>query len=154
MNPKMRKAARILLADDESLFRETLASFLRHIGYECICAPDSAAAMQLLAASDFDLLIADLEMPGNHDLALILRVSKVVAGLPVILLTAHPTMESAVQSVHLPVVEYVVKPPNLDDLRVLVRKSIERYRSGSFGSPKIPERIEERIQSESEARAK
>src|SRR6266851_3888267 len=129
----MSKAARILLADDESLFRETLGSFLRQIGYECVCAPDSAAAMQSLAASDFDLLIADLEMPGNHDLALVRRVSKLAAGLPVILLTAHPTMESAVQSAQLPVVEYLVKPPNLDDLRVLVRKSIKRYCNASFG---------------------
>ena len=138
----MRKTARILLADDESLFRETLASFLRQIGYECICAPDSAAAMQLLAASNFDLLIADLEMPGNHDLAFIRQVSKLAAGLPVILLTAHPTLESAVQSAHLPIVEYVLKPPNLDDLRVLVPNSIKRYRIASSGGPEIPERIE------------
>jgi len=108
----------------------------------------------LLAASDFDLLITDLEMPGNHDLELVRRVSKLAAGLPVILLTAHPTMESAVQSACLPIVKYVVKPPNLDDLRVLVRKSIRRYRSASFGGPQIPERVGEQIQTENEAKAK
>src|SRR5436309_316649 len=120
---------RILLADDEVLFRETLASYLRQIGYECVCAPDSASAIQLLGASSFDLLISDLEMPGNQDMALIRQMSTLAAGLPVILLTAHPTMESAAQSVQLPVAAYLVKPPNLDELQKLVQQSIERYRA-------------------------
>ncbi len=118
---------RIVIADDDALFRDTLASFLRQTGYECVCAPDSASAIQLLGASHFDLLISDLEMPGNENLDLIHQMSRLSPGLPVILLTAHPTIESAAQSVRLPVIAYLVKPPNLEELQKVVRQSIERY---------------------------
>src|SRR6266853_1369260 len=95
--------ARILIADDEEVFRETLASFLQKLGYECVCAPDAASALQVLSGSSFDLLISDLEMPGNEDLALVREVHRSAPGLPVPLLTAHPSVHSAAQSVRLPV---------------------------------------------------
>jgi len=121
--------SRILIADDEEVFRETTAAFLRKVGYECVCAPDAATALQLLRASPFDLLISDLEMPGNHDLEMIRELPKVAAGLPVILLTGHPTVQSAADSVRLPVVAYLVKPPKPEELEALVRQSIERHRT-------------------------
>jgi DNA-binding response OmpR family regulator len=125
----MNQAGRIIIADDDDAFRETLACFLRKHGYECICAPDSTTAVELLGASEFDLLIADIQMPGNDNLELIRELPRVAAGLPVVLLTGHPSMESAVESVRLPVVAYLLKPPNLDELRAVVHQSIERHRT-------------------------
>src|SRR4051812_49288097 len=99
----MNRQSRILLADDDDIFRETTASFLRKIGYECVCAPDAIKALELLGESCFDLLISDIEMPGNDDLRLIRELSVMAAGLPVILLTGHPTVQTAVKSIRLPV---------------------------------------------------
>ncbi len=118
---------RILLADDDDNFRETAASFLRQAGYDCSCAPDAATAAQLLGASEFDLLISDIEMPGNHNLELIHHLACIARGLPCILLTGHPTVQTAIQSVQLPVVAYLVKPPKPDELLEVVRQSIERF---------------------------
>jgi len=120
---------RLLIVDDDLIMREILGSYFRKLAYECVCAPDSTTALALLQSSEFDLLICDMMMPGNEDLALIRQVPSVAPGLPVLLLTAHPTLESAVQSVRLPVVAYLVKPPNLDDLQTLVRQSIDQYRT-------------------------
>ncbi|MDB6033475.1 MAG: ntrC 1 [Verrucomicrobiales bacterium] len=123
----MKKQNRILIADDDDVFRETTASFLRKTGYECVCAPDAATALQILALSKFDLLISDIEMPGNYNLELIQQLAKTAIGFPVILLTGHPTIQSAVQSVRLPVMAYLVKPPDPAELQELVRQSIKRY---------------------------
>ncbi len=121
------KTNRILLADDDDNFREIAAFFLRQAGYDCVCAPDAATAMQLLGASEFDLLISDIEMPGNHNLELIHHLAHSARGLPCILLTGHPTVQTAIQSVQLPVVAYLVKPPKPVELLEVVRQSIERF---------------------------
>ena len=123
----MSSPARILIADDDPVFRNTLAAFLGKVGYECVCAPDSASALEILGASEFDLLLSDLAMPGNENMAFIRQIPKRAPGLPVILLTAHPTMESAAQSVRLPVVAYLVKPPNLEELQEVAGQAVERY---------------------------
>jgi len=125
----MNQTGRILIADDDDAFRETLARLLTKLGYECVCAPDSTTTVELLGASGFDLLISDIEMPGNDNLELIRDLPRVAAGLPVVLLTAHPSVESAAQSVRLHVVAYLLKPPNLDELRAVVHQSIERHRT-------------------------
>ncbi len=119
--------SRILIADDEEIFRETTAAFLRKKGYECVCAPDAATALRMLSEASFDLLISDLEMPGNYKLEFIRELPRLSAGLPVILLTGHPTVQSAAESVRLPVVAYLVKPPKPEELEALVQQSIERY---------------------------
>src|SRR5260221_6063904 len=121
--------SRILIADDEEVFRETTAAFLRKKGYECLCAPDAATALRILTDASCDLLISDLEMPGNYNLEFIRELPRLSAGLPVILLTGHRTVQSAAESVRLPVVAYLVKPPKPEELEALVQQSIERYRA-------------------------
>src|SRR5436309_4941689 len=107
---------RILLADDDEIFRETTASFLRRLGYECVTAPEASTVLSLMRESNFDLLISDIEMPGNANLELVKQVSELAYGFPVILLTGHPTVESAVESVRLPVVAYLMKPSSPEEL--------------------------------------
>ncbi len=115
---------KILLVDDDSQFREALAIRLRRDGYDCACAADATGALALLLASDFDVFISDICMPGNMGLDLVERVPQLKAGLPVILLTGFPTVESAVKSVNLSVAGYIVKPPDMDHLRSLLTKAV------------------------------
>lgn len=120
--------ARILLADDDDPFREGFARLLRSEGYDCVCAAHGPQALELLKTASFDALISDIFMPGNVNLQLIADIPQVAAGLPVILLTGKPSLETAVKSVNLSVTAYLFKPPDLAELRKILDKSIETYR--------------------------
>jgi CheY-like chemotaxis protein len=120
---------RILLADDESAFRLATSAFLRQQGYTCEAVPDAVAAAKSLRSSEFDLLISDIQMPGNAGLEFIEGLPQVAAGLPVILLTGHPSMQSALRSVRLKVAAYLVKPCDPDELLGLAGQAISNYRS-------------------------
>jgi len=117
-------AGRILIADNDKLFYTSLAALLERHDYECVCAPDARAVLDALVGSPFDVFISDIQMPGNTGLELVESVSEVAEGLPVILLTGHPCVETAVRSVQLRVTGYLVKPPSFDELLALVQKSV------------------------------
>jgi len=112
-------AGRILLADDEELLLAFLSERLRREGYACDCAADGAEAVRFLATQTYDLLVSDINMPGNEDLDLIRSVPRLNAGLPVILMTGNPNMPTAIQSIGLPVIAYLIKPL---DFTVLLRE--------------------------------
>jgi DNA-binding response OmpR family regulator len=120
---------RILIADDEPTFLESTADLLRREGYEVMTASDGQRALELVVDEQFDLLITDLEMPGNSDLALVRRVAQVRGGLPVIILTGFPSVRSAVASIELPVAAYLTKPVVFADLVVRVNAAVTRFRS-------------------------
>ena len=120
---------RILIADDEETFLNSTGDLLRREGYECVTVTDGTQAIQLVADEAFDLLITDLEMPGNEDLALVRRVAHIRGGLPVIILTGFPSVRSAVASIELPVAAYLMKPVQFPDLLVRVKAAVTRFRS-------------------------
>ncbi len=124
----MSEPGRILLADDEETFLHATADILRREGYRCDCAPDARVAAEMLRRGDYELLIADIKMPGNPELELIKSLPGMAAGLPVILVTGFPSIRSATESIQLPVVAYLVKPIDIPELLSHVRPAIERYR--------------------------
>ncbi len=124
----MNDAGTILIADDEETFSHATADLLRQEGYACDCASDAEAAEKMLSQQRYDLLIADIKMPGNSELEFVKRLPRIAAGVPVILVTGYPSLRTAIQSVQLPVVAYMTKPLEFDDLRVQVRTSIESAR--------------------------
>lgn len=103
--------------------------FLRRQGFECEVAPDAAVAAEMLGASEYDLLISDINMPGNAGLELVARLPQVAEALPVILLTGHPSIQSAARSVRLQVVAYLVKPCDADELLSIAEQAIANYRA-------------------------
>lgn len=125
----MPETGRILIADDEETFSRSTADLLRQLGYECDCAPDGAAAAALLRTTAYDLLIADIKMPGNPELELIRELSRVAEGTPVILVTGYPSLRTAVQSIQLPVIAYLTKPIEFDELKAHVHDAVERSRA-------------------------
>lgn len=125
----MSIAGRILLADDEVDFLSATSAFLRSRGYVCDCVQDAVVAAQKLRGQEYDLLISDIEMPGNENLALIRSVPQLVEGLPIILATGRPSVETASQSFQLSVVAYLVKPIHPDALLDVVARAVERYRA-------------------------
>ncbi len=109
-------APQILLAEDDEEFGSVLERWLLNRGYGCVWVRDAAGAIAELERRSFDLLLSDIDMPGNKRLALVRHVEARGDGLPVILLTGKPTFESAVDAVGSPVVAYLVKPPEAEDL--------------------------------------
>lgn len=120
---------RILIADDEPTFLTSTAELLRREGYHVDTVTNADEALQAIAAEAYDLLITDLEMPGNADLDLVQQVAHVSGGLPIIIITGYPSVRSAVASIELPVAAYLVKPVHFPELLKRVSSAVARFRS-------------------------
>src|SRR6187399_2393618 len=107
-----QKPPRVLVVDDESSIREMLSKTLALAEYEVDTAPNAAAALDMLRVSqaNYDLLIADLKMPGMDGLSLIRQVKQLCSGLPVIIITGFSTESCAIEAVNLGVSAYLTKP--------------------------------------------
>jgi two-component system response regulator HydG len=116
--------ARILVADDEPLFLRTTAELLRKAGYECECAPNGDVALQALAREPFDLLLSDLNMPGNLKLELLREGRRQWPEIPLIIVTGAPSLPTAIESVRLGIADYLLKPVKYDDLLSSVRRAL------------------------------
>jgi YesN/AraC family two-component response regulator len=127
--PGHPEKGRLLLADDDVMFREGFSRLLRRHGYECLTAGDAAEAFVLLRDNPVDALISDIHMPGNAGLELIQDVPQIRRGLPIILLTGHPAFETAAKSLRLSVAAYLVKPPDIKEVLDLLEANIARYRN-------------------------
>lgn len=125
----MSNAGRILLADDEPTFLGATAQLLHRENFECVTVPDGSSALARLKDESFDLLITDLEMPGNSDLDLVRKVAEQGDSLPVIILTGFPSVRSAVACIELPVAAYLTKPVDFALLLGKVRAAVSRFRS-------------------------
>lgn len=127
-NGKSESRGRVLFADDDRALREGLAIMLRRFGFECHCVSTAVEAVEVLRAVEFEVLISDINMPGNVGLELIETLPQVAAGLPVILLTGKPTIDTAVRSVRLAVTAYLTKPPDFDELCCVLDKAVADHR--------------------------
>jgi excisionase family DNA binding protein len=101
---------RVLVADDEASIRELLSKTLALAEYEVDTAPDGRAAIERLRLGRYDLLIADLKMPGLDGLSLIREAKRLRSDLPVIIITGFSTESSAIEAVNLGVAGYLTKP--------------------------------------------
>ena len=103
-------AHRVLVADDEESIRELLARTLALAEYDVETVGDARAALDRLRLADYDLLMADLRMPGMDGLLLIREARRMHPTLPVIIITGYSSEASAIEAVNLGVVGYLVKP--------------------------------------------
>jgi len=128
--------ARLLLADDEPLFLHATAKLLRRAGFDCRTATDAPSALEQMAQHPFDLLIADLNMPGNLELELLNIGRRDYPQIPIIVVTGAPSLRSAIDSVRLQIADYLLKPIQFDDLVNSVRRILASARSNT--KPSIP----------------
>ena len=124
----MAELGRVLIADDEETFLYSTADLLRQEGYQCDCALDAVKAAEMMHAREYELLIADIKMPGNPKLELIRDMPRNAEGMPVILVTGYPSLNTAVQSIQLPVVAYMIKPIDMDELLEEMNGAIGNFR--------------------------
>jgi excisionase family DNA binding protein len=108
--PRAAERPRVLVVDDEASIRELLSKTLALAEYEVDTAPDGRAAVERLRLGHYDLLIADLKMPGLDGLSLIREAKRLNVDLPVIIITGFSTESSAIEAVNLGVAGYLTKP--------------------------------------------
>ncbi|EMI20964.1 Fis family two component sigma54 specific transcriptional regulator [Rhodopirellula maiorica SM1] len=108
--------ARILIADDEPLYLRTTGELLRKSGYECVCVADANAAMEALRRERFDLVLSDLNMPGNLKLELLREERRHWSHIPLIVITGVPSVPTAIESIRLGIADYLLKPVSYEDL--------------------------------------
>lgn len=121
MSVPVPSAVKILVADDDADFGRILKRFLEADGHTCDLVPDGARALEAMAATTYDVLIADIDMPGNRGLELVQTLVDAKERPPVILMTGNPTIATATKSVGLAVFACVTKPFDAAELRRLVR---------------------------------
>ena len=121
----MDSRGKILIADDEEVFLLSTADLLREEGFTVDCAKDAFEAARLLREFSYDVLISDIRIPGNPDLALIQGIPEPNAGLPVILVTGYPSAPTAIQAIDLAVLAYLVKPLDFEDLLKRVQEGVQ-----------------------------
>ncbi|MFB0517362.1 MAG: response regulator [Candidatus Neomarinimicrobiota bacterium] len=125
-------AIKILITDDEESFLASTSHILKEEGYECHCAASSAEALATLAAEDFDLVLADIRMPGNSELKFFRQVRENYPNLPLIVITGYPSIDTAIRSIQLKVWDYIVKPFDIDGLKERVKSCL--IEKGVIGS--------------------
>lgn len=116
---------RILIADDEQTFLAATAQLLRNEGFECDCAEDATIVLKKLAEKDYDLLIADIKMPGNSNLELVKYLSQSERSISIILVTGYPSQQTAIEAVKLPITAYLVKPVDFTELLQKTKTAIK-----------------------------
>ncbi|HEV3141545.1 MAG TPA: sigma 54-interacting transcriptional regulator, partial [Vicinamibacterales bacterium] len=132
-----RRKGAVLLVDDEEKLRKTLGRALRADGHDVVDAPGGRRALTLLGERPFDVLLADNMMPGMTGLELIreyvesrVRGSSGVSDDPahVILMTAHATVDSAIDAMKLGAFDYLRKPFEIDELLASVARALDHQR--------------------------
>jgi two-component system, NtrC family, response regulator PilR len=119
---------RILVVDDERHQRDILEMILESEGYETATAGGGRQALKLCAHGAFDVVLTDLKMPDLDGLALLSTLLQTQPNACVILMTAHGSIDSAVEAMRRGAFDYLTKPLNKDELLLVLRRAIERLR--------------------------
>ncbi len=120
---------RILVVDDEEVIRDILRKSIEFWGYSCDIARDGREALQKINSKIFyNLLLTDLKMPNLGGMEVLKEIKKINPYIEVIILTGHPTVDSAVEALKIGASDYLVKPFELEDLRLTVGKCLQRQK--------------------------
>jgi DNA-binding NtrC family response regulator len=120
----MSERSRVLVVDDEPSLREVLSVGLRRANFDVQLAATCGEAMAKLD-QEFDLVLTDLQLPDGDGIQILRQVKATSPGVPVILLTAHGSTDTAVAAMRLGAHDYLTKPFDIDELRIRVQQAIE-----------------------------
>ena len=122
--------SRILIVDDEPRILLLLQNLLKANGYEVVSARDGASALDIVHKGGIDIAITDLRMSPMDGMTLFREIKKIAPEMPVILLTAYATVETAVEAMKSGIFDYITKPFKVDDM-VACLKRAEAKRVGA-----------------------
>ncbi len=119
---------RVLLIEDDTSVAAALGKELASEGYEVVMAHRGDEGLARAAASPFDVIVTDLKMPGVNGLELIAQLYRTKPKLPIILITAHGTTETAIEAMKAGAFDYVLKPFDVSELLQLIAKAVKSSR--------------------------
>jgi len=120
--------SRILVVDDEKGMREFLAIMLRKEGYDVVTAEGGQKAVKIIKEDVFDLVITDIRMPRVDGVEVLRAVKEASPETVVIMITAYASAETAVEAMKQGAYDYITKPFKVDEIRLIVRNSLEKRR--------------------------
>ena len=120
--------AEILLIEDESAIRRVLGKILAEESknYKVTEAPDGLAGMDLIKDNDYDLVLCDIKMPKMDGVEVLQAIKKIKPDTPVVMISGHGDLETAVNTMRLGAFDYISKPPDLNRLLNTVRNALDR----------------------------
>ncbi len=123
ITPKLSQD-KILIVDDDPSLREFLEIFFLNEGYGVLCASDGTEALEILKKENVALVLTDMKMPEMDGLQLLRAIKEEHPGLPVIMITAFASLESAVEAMNEGAWDYLPKPFQLEEVREVVEKAL------------------------------
>ena len=115
---------RVLVVDDEANMRRVLSALIRRDGFETVEAANGVVALEILDEAEVDAVLTDLKMPQMNGIELLAEVRRRRVGIPVIMLTAHGTIGSAVEALKRGAFDFLTKPFEPDEIRQVVTKAV------------------------------
>jgi two-component system response regulator PilR (NtrC family) len=124
----MRRNGSILVVDDEEIMREILETLLTREGYDVRLAASGAEGLELARSASFDAAVLDVMMPGMDGLATLAELKRLDDDLPVVMITAFASVETAITAMKSGAFDYITKPFKNDEVLVVLRNAVERRR--------------------------
>ncbi len=118
--------AKILVVDDEEDILETLPEVLNRWGHQTLVARDGRRGLEAYQQHPVDFVITDIKMPEMDGLTLLKKIHEIDRKAMVIFLTGYPSLDSAISAMRAGAYDYLVKPVNLDELKLRLERGIER----------------------------
>ena len=118
----------ILIIDDEAGVCWALAELARSMGYEAATTGDAAAGLRMLDSDAVDVVVLDIQLPGLNGLEALPKIKAAHPDLPVVIITAYGTMETAVAAVQRGAFEYLLKPVDMDTIKTVLSAAVEHRR--------------------------
>jgi len=140
----MKMSGRILLIDDDESFRSILEYNLQQAGYEVVAASDGKKGLKKLEKGSFPVVITDIRMPGIDGLEVLRKVKEKVPDTLVIMITAHGSIEMAVEAMREGAYDYITKPLNRDALFLTLEKALQ-YRHLKEENLRLKQELGERF---------
>lgn len=118
--------ANILVVEDEQAIRDALKMVLLEEGYQTQAAADGKKGMELINMNDFDIVITDLKMPEMDGMTLTRQIQQICPQTSVIIITAHGSLESAIEALRIGAYDYILKPFDFDDVLYKIKRLIKQ----------------------------
>ena len=122
----MPEKAKVLIVDDEQIVRDSLSAWLVDEGFEVRTAASGMQALDLLKQERSDVVVVDIKMAGMDGITLLRKIKEIGSDIPVIMITAHATIDNAVQSMKDGAYDYIMKPFPPEKLTNVIRRVVER----------------------------
>jgi DNA-binding NtrC family response regulator len=126
--PMSEQKLSILIVDDEQVVRDSLVHWFTEEGYDVDSAASATDALSRLAAREFDLVIADIRMPGMDGIELLEKIKAEQLDTSVVVMTGYASVETAIRALKQGAFDYITKPFDPDDLSVVARNALEQHR--------------------------